>query len=73
MKCRKVRPRLLRVPQAVSYLDNVVTIGTFRNWICAGRIPVVRLGRAVCVRTDVLDDLAAGRASTAKSAAVSRG
>lgn len=66
MKCRKVRPRLLRVPQAVRYLDNVVSIGTFRNWICAGRVPVVRLGRAVCVRTDVLDDLLAGRAPAQK-------
>jgi hypothetical protein len=55
----------LRIPQAVKYLDNVVTIGTFRNWICAGRVPVVRLGRAVCVRTDVLDELIAGRPATA--------
>lgn len=65
MKCRKIRPRLLRVPQAVKYLDDVVTIGTFRNWICAGRIPVVRIGRAVCVRTDTLDALIAGHAAAA--------
>jgi hypothetical protein len=68
MKCRttKTRPRLLRVPQALRYLDNVVAPGTFRNWICAGRVPVVRLGRTVCVRTDVLDELRAGRGEAVK-------
>ena len=70
MKCRttKTRPKLLRVPQAVRYLDNMVALGTFYNWISDGRIPVVRLGRTVCVRTDVLDELrAVGGASASRN------
>jgi hypothetical protein len=64
MKCRTIKaaktaqkPRLLRIPKALRYLDNVVTEGTLRNWICAGRIPVVRIGGIICISTDVLDDL----------------
>jgi excisionase family DNA binding protein len=69
MKCRatKTRPRLLRVPQAVDYLDHVIVEGTLRNMICAGRIPVVRIGGRVCIRTDVLDDLIAGHASASRN------
>ncbi len=69
MKCKEARPRLLRVPKAVRYLDGVIAEGTLRNMICAGRIPVVRIGRTVCVRTDVLDELIAGRASVSRNGA----
>jgi len=68
MKCR-TRRRLLRIPAAVRYIDNVVSLGTFRNWIWEGRIPVVRIGRNVCVRTDVLDELIEGRASISRKSA----
>ncbi len=64
IKCRttKTRPQLLRVPQAARYLDNMIAVGTLRNWICAGRIPVIRIGRNVCIKTSVLDELIEGRA-----------
>lgn len=76
MSCRttKTRPRLLRIRKALQYLDNVVSEGTLRNWICAGRISVVRIGGVVCISTDVLDELISGdRSSTNESAKLQSG
>jgi len=60
-RCRKTRrtqkPRLLRIPQAADYLDNVVTVGTLRAWIFQGKLDTVRVGGAVCIPVEALDRL----------------
>jgi excisionase family DNA binding protein len=47
--------RLYRIPQAVEYLDGVITEKTIRSWIWRRQIDVVRIGRAVCIPQDALD------------------
>jgi excisionase family DNA binding protein len=58
-ECRtsKRKRRLLRIPQAVEYLDRVIAEGTLRQWIFHGKIEVVRIGGAVCIPADALDEL----------------
>jgi excisionase family DNA binding protein len=60
-QCRTVKrkPRLLRIPDAVAYLDNVIKERTMRQWIFHGKIPSVRIGAAVCVPVEALDALIA--------------
>ena len=60
--CRKRVRRVYRLPLPAAHSRNRYFVsqtdtegiaeGTLRNMICAGRIPVVRIGRTVCVRTD---------------------
>lgn len=54
---RTRKPRLLRIPQAVEYLDNVVKEGTLRAWIFQGKLDAVRVGGAVCIPIEALDRL----------------
>jgi|HubBroStandDraft_4_1064222.scaffolds.fasta_scaffold770047_2 excisionase family DNA binding protein len=60
-RCKKAKqmrkPRLLRIPQAVEYLDNVVKVGTLRAWIFQGKLDTVRVGGAVCIPVEALDAL----------------
>ncbi len=60
-QCRKSKrmekPRLLRIPQAVEYLDNVVKVGTLRAWVFQGKLDSVRIGGAVCIPVAALDAL----------------
>jgi excisionase family DNA binding protein len=51
------RRKLLRVPQAVDYLDGMVCEKTVRTWIRNRKIEVVRVGGVVCIPTDSLDAL----------------
>jgi excisionase family DNA binding protein len=53
----KSNRRLLRIPQAVEYVDGVIKASTFRQWIWARRIETVRLGRVVCIPSDALDKI----------------
>jgi hypothetical protein len=55
-KCR----RLLRIPQAVAYLDHVVTPATIRGWILRRKIEYIRLNGVVCIPADVLDAMVEG-------------
>jgi excisionase family DNA binding protein len=60
-RCRAIKlkhkPRLLRVPQAVEYLDGCVTESTLRQWIFHRKIESVRIGGSVCIPVAVLDAL----------------
>jgi excisionase family DNA binding protein len=60
-RCKKAKQmrklRLLRIPQAVEYLDNVVKVGTLRAWIFQGKLDTVRVGGAVCIPVEALDAL----------------
>jgi len=60
-RCRTIKlkhkPRLLRVPQAVEYLDGCLTESALRNWIHQRKIETVRLGGAVCIPVSALDAL----------------
>jgi len=58
-QCRKInrKPRLLRIPQAVAYLDHVIKERTMRQWIFHGKIESVRIGGAVCIPVEALDAL----------------
>ena len=60
-RCRKMnqsrKPRLLRIPGAVDYLDNVITKGTMRQWVYHGKIASVRVNGAVCIPVEALDAL----------------
>jgi excisionase family DNA binding protein len=47
--------KLLRIKQAVAYVNGVVTEKTLRDWIWRRKIEVVRVGRCVCVSEDALD------------------
>jgi excisionase family DNA binding protein len=47
--------KLLRIKQAVDYMNGVVTEKTLRDWIWRRKIEVVRVGRCVCVSQDALD------------------
>jgi excisionase family DNA binding protein len=47
--------KLLRIKQAVAYVNGVVTEKTLRDWIWRRKIEVVRVGRCVCVSQDALD------------------
>jgi len=49
--------RLLRIPQAVEYLDGVITPGTLRQWVFHRKIESIRVGGAVCIPADALDKL----------------
>ena len=53
----KSNRRLLRIPQAVEYVNGVIKASTFRQWIWARKIETVRLGRAVSIPSDTLDQL----------------
>jgi excisionase family DNA binding protein len=53
----KHKPRLLRIPQAVEYLDGCITESTLRQWIFHRKIESVRIGSSVCVPVAVLDAL----------------
>lgn len=52
-KCR----RLLRIPDAVDYLDKTVTAATIRGWIWRKEIDHVRIGGVVCIPVEALDQL----------------
>jgi excisionase family DNA binding protein len=64
-KCRKHRKsrkadapqQLFRIPEAVGYLDGVVTVKTIRGWILRRQIDFVKLGGRVCIARDILDQL----------------
>jgi excisionase family DNA binding protein len=47
--------KLLRVPEAVAYLDNVVGQPAVRGWILRGEIETVRVGGRVCIPVEALD------------------
>jgi excisionase family DNA binding protein len=51
----RTQRKLLRIPQAVEYMNGVVTAATLRQWIWLRRIEVIRVGRAVCIPADALD------------------
>jgi hypothetical protein len=53
----RVQSRLHRIPSAVEYLNGVISEKTLRQWVWRRRIPVVRIGGAVCIAEDVLDGL----------------
>ena len=59
---------MLRIPRATEYIEHIFAEGTLRNWICAGRLPVVKIGGSVFLSTDVLDELLAGRLPLQKGA-----
>lgn len=46
---------LLKIPEAAQRL--ALSPATLRAWIATGRLPVVRLGRAVRVKADDVDAL----------------
>jgi len=48
--------RLLKVDEAATFLG--VSVWTLRTWTSQRRVPVVRLGRAVRFRRDMLEELA---------------
>ena len=54
-KASRKPPTLYRIPQAAEYLDGVISVKTLRQWIWRRRIPVVRIGGAVCIAQHVLD------------------
>jgi len=58
-QCRTIKrkPRLLRIPDAVAYLDNVIKERTMRQWIFHGKIESIRVGGAVCIPVEALDAL----------------
>jgi excisionase family DNA binding protein len=47
--------KLLRVPDAVAYLDGVVGQPAIRGWILRGEIETVRVGGRVCIPVEALD------------------
>jgi len=47
--------KLLRVPDAVAYLDNVVSQAAVRGWILRDEIETVRVGGRVCIPVEALD------------------
>jgi len=49
--------RLLRIPEAVAYLNGIIAPKTLRDWVWRRQIAVVRLGRRVCIEEAVLDQL----------------
>lgn len=49
--------RLLRVPEAVEYLDGVIKEKTLRTWIHNRKIEFVRMNGVVLVPADALDAL----------------
>ena len=51
--------QLLRIPQAVDYLQGIITARTLRQWVWRRKIETVRIGNAVCIPVDVLDTLIA--------------
>jgi hypothetical protein len=52
-KCRN----LLRIPDAVRYLDGTVTASTIRGWIFRKKITHVRLNGVTCIPRSELDAL----------------
>lgn len=52
-RCR----RLLRIPDAVEYLNQTVTASTIRGWIWRKQIEHVRIGGVVCISSDALDQM----------------
>lgn len=50
---------LLRIKQARAYLDGAVAEKTLRDWIWRRKIDSVRVGRAVCIPVQALDEIIA--------------
>jgi excisionase family DNA binding protein len=46
---------LLRIPEAVKYLNSVISDKTLRGWVSKKRIEVVRIGGVVCIPVEALD------------------
>ena len=57
MEKAKTRRRLLRIPAAAEYLGGTVTVATLRQWVWTRKIETVRIGRAVRIPVDALDEL----------------
>jgi hypothetical protein len=53
----RTQRRLLRIPQAVEYVNGAVAASTFRQWIWLKKIEHVRIGHVVCIPQDALDRL----------------
>lgn len=53
----RTQRRLLRIKEAVEYVNGTIAAATFRQWIWRRRIEHVRIGRSVCIPADVLDRL----------------
>lgn len=53
----KAQRKLLRIPGAVEYMNGTVTAATLRQWVWLRKIETVRIGRAVCIPIDALDEL----------------
>jgi hypothetical protein len=49
--------RLFRIPEAVGYLDNVVTAKTLRGWVLRKQIDIVKIGGRVTIPRSALDML----------------
>jgi excisionase family DNA binding protein len=56
-RTRKSKRQLLRIPQAVEYLNGVIAPGTLRQWVFHRKIESIRVGGAVCIPADALDEL----------------
>ena len=52
-KGHKMSPILLKIEEVSSKLN--VSKSTIRSWIHQGKIPVTRLGRAVRIRSDIVE------------------
>jgi excisionase family DNA binding protein len=57
IKMQKTCRKLLRIREAVQYVDGVVTEKTFRQWIWKRKIETVRIGGTVCIPAEALDAL----------------